>query len=722
MIAPAGSGKTTVLVARVAELLSRGVPPNRILCLTFNNPAAAEMTARLHQSGVDGVEALTFHALGRRVLKEAGLLRADVRTATYAQWRRLAKLAMDQTPGGVWIDAPEARDQVSELKLGRMLDADEFAAEAQTPEQRTLGVLYRLYQDQLVNDDVNDFDDYIFQGLRLLQRDPEVRRSWQQRYTAVLVDEHQDIEPAQGRLVEIVAAPEDMLFYVGDEDQCLYSWRRARVETIIELDETYPGLQRHALGRNYRSPSLTVVASRNLIAHNRRRFPKTIDPVRHEPGQISLVAAENLAAQAAHVARLVGDLGPTQVVVLARTTRVLSEIALGLAQAGVQFFGPERILRRHGEPAVLLAYMRLLGQPHLAREEDVAAVFRTPNRYLPDGAALNVSSGLRNGLTFSDAVARLRLHEAWRANELAAGAQFLDTASGISEAAELIHLLRTTGGLDRYYASAERLNPADASETDALDEAGVSAQGMSVIEYAQALDYEAHIIEQYFDKRGVELATIHGAKGREWPNVIVAGFQRDELPHGRSLANTDDTAGELEAERRLAYVAITRATESLVLMYDRDDPSQFLLEAAPVADQVDLGASSSSDIADGGSSRPTPPVAVEIPDENGHVWCRSGAGPSVSTCCPDPQLFARLVAWRRDRARRDGVPAFVVAHDTHLRAIASLRPASVNELLQAPGIGPIKADRYGAEILAVVSAVTSLRQSGGSVGDWHEPR
>ena len=200
----------------------------------------------------------------------------------------------------------------------------------------------------------------------------------------------------------------------------------------------------------------------------------------------------------------------------------------------------------------------------------------------------------------------------------------LDTASGISEAAELIHLLRTTGGLDRYYASAERLNPADASETDALDEAGVSAQGMSVIEYAQALDYEAHIIEQYFDKRGVELATIHGAKGREWPNVIVAGFQRDELPHGRSLANTDDTAGELEAERRLAYVAITRATESLVLMYDRDDPSQFLLEAAPVADQVDLGASSSSDIADGGSSRPTPPVAVEIPDENGHVWCRSG--------------------------------------------------------------------------------------------------
>ena len=279
VIAPAGSGKTTVLVARVAELLSRGVPPNRILCLTFNNPAAAEMTARLHQSGVDGVEALTFHALGRRVLKEAGRLRADVRTATYAQWRRLAKLAMDQTPGGVWIDAPEARDQVSELKLGRMLDADEFAAEAQTPEQRTLGVLYRLYQDQLVNDDVNDFDDYIFQGLRLLQRDPEVRRSWQQRYTAVLVDEHQDIEPAQGRLVEIVAAPEDMLFYVGDEDQCLYSWRRARVETIIELDETYPGLQRHALGRQL---PLSITHS-GCIAQLDRAQPAAI-PEDYRPG------------------------------------------------------------------------------------------------------------------------------------------------------------------------------------------------------------------------------------------------------------------------------------------------------------------------------------------------------------------------------------------------------------------------------------------------------
>lgn len=580
VIAPAGSGKTTVLVSRVRELLARGVPPNRILCCTFNAGAAEELQIRLDQAGVEGVNASTFHAAGRAVLKRAELLRSEVGSISYAQWRRLAKQAMDATEDGIWIEAPDARDQVSNLKLDPMVTVDEYAEIASTPAERTLAELYRLYEAALSEQDRNDFDDYIFGAVRLLQRDAEARRHWQGEYTAVLVDEYQDIEPAQELLVRLLAAPEDLLLCVGDEDQCLYAWRRASVERVIELDQLYPGLERHALGRNYRCPSLVVDASRSLIGRNRRRFPKQIVAVRPEPGEVVLTAATALPAQAAHCARLVMGLEQGQAVILARTTRLLSEIALGLAQAGIRFFGPERIKRQSGEPAVLLAYLRLLGAPSSARPEDVNTVFRVPNRYLPDDAEINVASGLRSGLSFGQAIGRLRIGEAWRRDRLTEGCELFDRLSAITDAAELIHALRTEGGLDRHYADAEQLNPTDKSAVDALAHAEETAAGMTVAEYADALDYQANIIEQHFDKKGIELATIHGAKGRQWPLVIVAGFEEGELPHARSLADAADPEGELEGERRLAYVAITRASQQLVLIHSADRPSRFLAEAA----------------------------------------------------------------------------------------------------------------------------------------------
>ena len=580
VIAPAGSGKTTVLVARVRELVSRGVPANRILCCTFNTAAAEELQTRLDQAGVEAVQASTFHAVGRRILKRAELLRREVGSFSYGQWRRLAKLAMDATPDGVWIEAPDARDQVSGLKLGRMLSVEEFESIASGPAEQTLATLYRLYEEELAAQDRNDFDDFICGAVRLLQRDAAARRHWQGEFSAVLVDEYQDIEPAQELLVQILAAPEDLLLCVGDEDQCLYAWRRASVERVIELDQLYPGLERRALARNYRCPSRIVDASRALIGRNRRRFPKEIVAARTEPGQITLVGATDLRAQAAHAARVVADLHQGEVVILARTARVLSEMALGLAEAGVRFFGPERIKGRSGEPAVLLAYLRVLGSPERARPEDVDLVFRVPNRYLPDDAEVNVASALRSGLTFSQALARLRVREEWRRTKLTEAGRLFDALAGNGDAADLVHRLRTDGGLDRHYAGEEQLSPTDKSAVDALARAEETAVGMTVVEFADALDYRAHIIEQHFDEHGVELATIHGAKGRQWPLVILAGAEEDELPHARSVSYADDVAGELEGERRLAYVAFTRASERLILLHEQAKPSRFIAEAA----------------------------------------------------------------------------------------------------------------------------------------------
>ncbi len=138
---------------------------------------------------------------------------------SYGQWRRLAKMAMDATPDGVWLEAPAAKEQISELKLGRMLTVAEFAEIATSPAERTLATLYRLYEGELSEQQRTDFDDFIFGAVRLLQSDDEVRRHWQSEFTALLVDEYQDIEPAQELLVQMLAAPEDLLLCVGDEDQ-----------------------------------------------------------------------------------------------------------------------------------------------------------------------------------------------------------------------------------------------------------------------------------------------------------------------------------------------------------------------------------------------------------------------------------------------------------------------------------------------------------------------
>ena len=580
IIAPAGSGKTTVLVARVRELISRGVPPNRILCCTFNKAAADELKTRLDQVGVEGVEAGTFHAIGRRILGNSDCLRGDVINVSYGQWRHLTKRAMDETPGGRWIEASDAKELISDLKLGQMLTVDEFASTKMAQDDPTLATLYRLYEGLLAEQGRTDFDDYIFQAVRLLRRDPGVRRHWQSEFSAVLVDEYQDIEPAQELLIRILAAPEDFLLSVGDEDQCLYAWRRASVERVIELDQIYPGLERHALTRNYRCPASIVEASGALIGYNRRRFPKQILPVKTNPGKITLAAAADLEAQGVHAAHLVKDLKMDQVVILARTTRVLSEIAVGLAQAGVGFYGPAGIKRRSGEPAVLLSYLRLLGTPLLARPEDVEQVFRVPNRYLPDDAAVDVASALRAGRSFATAVRRLPVREEWRRAMLAKAADLFDSLAAETDAARLVSRLRIDGGLDRHFADAEQLNKTERSAVDALAHAEVTAAGRTVIDFAGVLDYQSSIIEKGFDPKGVELATIHGAKGRQWPVVILAAAQEGELPHARSLEDADDPIGAIEGERRLAYVAFTRARDELVLMYNGDCPSRFIAESA----------------------------------------------------------------------------------------------------------------------------------------------
>jgi superfamily I DNA/RNA helicase len=338
VIAPAGSGKTTVLVARVATLVGRGTPARQILCCSFNRDAQREIANRLRRVGIEGVVVRSFHALGRQILQREGQLRPGLQTAPDGLWRQLAEDARTATPGGLHLEPEAARAAVSDFKLARLVGPRGALAAAEddgTAHARSAARLYALYEEHLARENAFDFDDLVSRAVRLLRNDPAVRARWQARFTRVLVDEYQDIEPAQALLVGLLAAPQDSLFCVGDEDQCIYAWRRASVRRVVELDQTYPGLERHSLAHNYRCGQRITAASRRLISRNRVRFRKPLHAGAPHRGRIVVHRVRDLTAGAALVAGRLRDADPQATVVLARTGRLLEEVARACADAGI---------------------------------------------------------------------------------------------------------------------------------------------------------------------------------------------------------------------------------------------------------------------------------------------------------------------------------------------------------------------------------------------------
>jgi superfamily I DNA/RNA helicase len=586
VIAPAGSGKTAVLIERARVLLRRGVPAERILCTTFNRDARTEMQQRLGAAGL-GVTARTFHSVGWWLMREEGLARrGGPRELSFNQWRRLCALALREE--GMWIDPGDARAAISAIKLGLMATPREFRAQADgRRDGPALARIYELYELHLAEQAVHDFDDLVLVAVRALREDAELRRRWQARFRHVLVDEYQDIEPAQELLVRILAAPEDGLYCVGDEDQTLYGWRRASVRRIVDLDLPYPGLERVCLVHNYRCPPEVVDASRRLVEHNHVRFPK---PIQAASSRVSTDAPALVLREHADHGRAAGEIAAAlgshtreQIVVLARTTNLLRTVALACAQVGVRIAAPEAVFEPHGARGALEAYLRLCAGPGDADPADVALVCRTPSRGLPYGSETLVAGALHAGRTFSESLAgiatdgrqRFRLEDAGR---------ILDALAAITDAARFIAYLRGPGGLDDYFTEHEQtFGATEKIELEVLEQAQGEAAGKTVVDYAALFQARRDALRAIRDDTGgIELTTIHRAKGRQWPEVHLFGCEENQLPHRRALEVSEEerAAGEgIEAERRLAYVAFTRAAQSLIVHTSETAASRFLSEA-----------------------------------------------------------------------------------------------------------------------------------------------
>jgi len=587
VIAPAGSGKTTVLIERVRELLHRGVPAGRILCTTFNRDARIELDERLRTAGIHAVEARTFHSLGLKIIGDEGLARPNgTRQLSLNQWKRLCALAAREE--GAWVDVADARAAVSDIKLGLLATPPEFRPRAhEQPDGPTLARIYELYEQQLAEQEVNDFDDHVLLAVRALREDPELRGRWQARFSQVLVDEYQDIEPAQELLVRILAAPQDGFFCVGDEDQTLYGWRRASVRRMIDLDRAYPGLQRVSLAHNYRCPPEVVAASRQLIEHNTVRFPKPIQPApdRAAGGARTLALHEHDdQAQAADgIARVLAARSHGEIVVLARTTNLLRTVALACVDLGVRITAPEAVFEPRGARQALEAYLRLCADPQDARPQEVMLVCRAPNRGLPFEAEGQVVEWLRRGRTFSESLASLKAGDR-RRSKLERAGTILDALAAMTDAARFIAFLRGAGGLDEHFAEYESaFGGTEQVELEVLDQAAADASGRSVAQYGVVLQGRTDALRAIRDdEHGIELTTIHRAKGRQWPEVQLFACEEGQLPHRHAFEVTDEerAAGEgVEAERRLAYVAFTRAQRTLAVSTTETAASRFLTEA-----------------------------------------------------------------------------------------------------------------------------------------------
>jgi len=596
IVAGAGSGKTRVLTHRIAYLLaSRDVSPHEILAITFTNKAAGEMAARV--ASLVGPRSrsmwvMTFHSACVRILRrEAKRFGYPSSFSIYDQGdsQRLMAMVCRELDLDVRQYPPKAMaTQVSNLK-NELIDHETFSSQAQTAREKALAEAYAEYQRRLVAAGAMDFDDLIMVTVNMFQALPEVARQYRQRFRHVLVDEYQDTNHAQYILVrELVTghAPDDPsaeLCVVGDADQSIYAFRGATIRNIVEFEHDYQDATVILLEQNYRSTQNILAAANSVVSKNSGRKPKNLWSDQGEGPPITGYVADNETDEAAFVAQEVDRLAdagmatPGQVAVFYRTnaqSRVFEEIFI---RVGLPYrvVGGVRFYERR-EVRDLLAYLRLIANP--ADEVSLRRVLNVPKRGIGERAEDYVSAyAARERITFTEALRRPADVPGLAGRSAAAiGAfnQLIDELRDMSEYAPVADLAQTILDQSGYVTALEESSDLqDKSRIENLEEMvsvarefDASSPDGTLADFLErvSLVADADEIPDGTEHGGmVTLMTLHTAKGLEFPVVFLTGLEEEVFPHQRALTDPK----ELEEERRLAYVGITRAEQRLYLSY-----------------------------------------------------------------------------------------------------------------------------------------------------------
>ena len=626
VLAGAGSGKTRVITHKIARLMQTGLAAERIAAITFTNKAAAEMRERARQlAGRDAARALicTFHALGVRLLREDG--------AALGLKPNFSILGSDDTLGllkecASTTDSATARQwqwAISQWKNAG-LDAEQALAQAQSPAERETAQLMQLYHERLAAYQSVDFDDLIGLPLRLLQTRPEIAAKWQQRLGHILIDEYQDTNASQYQLLKALVGERANFTAVGDDDQSIYGWRGATLDNLRRLPQDYPQLKVIKLEQNYRSTAAILRAANNVIGPNPKLFPKRLysnlgegEPVRvldcdHEQHEAERAVARILGLRQTSERRAWRDFA---ILYRANHQAKVFEQALRRAQIPYKVSGGQSFFDR-AEIKDLCAWLRLL-----VNENDDPAFMRAatvPRRGIGHQtlAALGEFAA-RARLSLFGALFAHSLPAALPARALASLHEFgrlltdlherAAAASGQAAARQLLTQWLQDIGYEKYLADtadskeqaaarwrnvqefcdwmAERCGPREG------DAGQLSRPEASLLDVAQTVSLISSLGEREQDPDVVTLTTLHAAKGLEWPHVVLAGAVEDVLPFRPGEEAAGDTpAARIEEERRLMYVGITRARQTLAVSWTRRrkkgretiaaQPSRFIAEMA----------------------------------------------------------------------------------------------------------------------------------------------
>ena len=633
ILAGAGSGKTRVISRRAAYAIATDVvPPDQVLVVTFTEKAAGEMVERLRSLGLPGVTARTFHAQALSQLRHFWPSRhdgAELPEILDSKLPIIGRIAR-QLPGHYrFTPSKDLADEIEWAKTRRIEPRSYAAAAAAALREPPIPVdlfvrTYDGYERAKAKANRIDFDDLLVETVKLLEGDDEAARTIRARKGWFSVDEYQDTNPLQERLLELWLGDRRDVCVVGDEDQTIYTFTGASSEFLTTFATRWPGTREITLVRNYRSTAqVLVLANRLIAAEGRDKRLVATRPDGPEP-----VVAKHATAQAELDAlagwirvRLKEGIAPSEIAVLVRMNAQLASIEEALTRAGIAY--QVRGTRFYDRPEVRAA-MAALRRPRLEGH----------------GPALAMA-----------------IRERWAA---AVGYEEEPAATEGDEARERQASLDTLVAIVASVMSADPL----------ADVAAVIADLEARAEH-----------EREGSADGVNLLTYHRAKGLEWDAVFLPALEEGTLP----IRQAADEAA-LEEERRLLYVGITRARLHLVLSWaeSRDTrgreskrrPSRFLLDLRP---------------------RPARRVRV-LPDPPAQTR-RPAAGGS------DDPFFAALKQWRLLHAREDDVPAYVIAPDDTLKAIADVRPRTLSGLARVKGMGQARVERYGHEILAVVEQV-----------------
>jgi ATP-dependent DNA helicase UvrD/PcrA len=584
VVAGAGSGKTRVLTYRVAHLINAcGVKPNEILAITFTNKAAGEMRERLE--GLLGPVArsiwiLTFHAACGRILRrEAQRLgyRSNFTIYDQADQVRLTKACLEELERDPKRFVPRGiHAQISAAKNQLVTPAD-YADRVASFYDQTVAEVYDLYQRRLFASNAVDFDDLLMLTVQVLERFPEARERWQKAFRYVLVDEYQDTNHAQYRLLQLLAERHRNVCAVGDPDQSIYAFRGADIRNILEFERDFGETRTIALEQNYRSTNTILQAANAVISHNRERKPKNLwsDLGEGEPPRVLEVEDEHAEARfvAAEIALLVEEgYNGSEVAVFYRTnaqSRVLEDVLVRQG-VGYQVIGGPRFYER-AEVKDVVAYLQAIDNPYDA--VSLQRIANRPRRGIGDASLARLQSYADSqGLSLWEALghaeeagisgAPLRAVQQFQTvlQSLQAGALELEVPEVIER------VLERSGYLDALRA--ERTIEAQGRMENLQELVGVAQEYQSTAQ-EPSLSGFLQDISLYSDQdaiRGeqslVTLMTLHNAKGLEFRAVFMIGMEEGIFPHARSIEEQG-----LEEERRLAYVGMTRAQERLVLTH-----------------------------------------------------------------------------------------------------------------------------------------------------------